>query len=48
MRDRGNRDEPRVIPLIGPRTPEQLENLLPALDLKLSAEQMQRLADTGA
>jgi aryl-alcohol dehydrogenase-like predicted oxidoreductase len=41
-------DSPRVIPLIGPRTPEQLENLLPALDRKLSAEQMQRLENTAA
>ena len=28
-------DSPRVIPLIGPRTYDQLENLLPALDVKL-------------
>ncbi|TQS45240.1 aldo/keto reductase [Cryptosporangium phraense] len=37
-------DSPRVVPLIGPRTPEQLENLLPAADVKLSADQLARLS----
>ncbi|AGZ43337.1 aldo/keto reductase [Actinoplanes friuliensis] len=35
---------PRVIPLIGPRTPEQLESALQALDVKLTEDQLQRLA----
>ena len=39
---------PRVLPLIGPRTPEQLEDLLPALDVKLTGEQLTRLDDAGA
>jgi len=39
---------PRVLPLIGPRTPEQLENLLPALDVKLTGEQLTRLDAAGA
>jgi aryl-alcohol dehydrogenase-like predicted oxidoreductase len=34
---------PRVIPLIGPRTPEQFEASLPALDVKLTPEQLARL-----
>ncbi|BCJ56197.1 aldo/keto reductase [Actinoplanes sp. NBRC 14428] len=34
---------PRVLPLIGPRTPEQFEDALPALGLKLTAEQLARL-----
>jgi aryl-alcohol dehydrogenase-like predicted oxidoreductase len=40
-------DSPRVIPLIGPRTPEQFEALLPALDVKLSEEQINRLERAG-
>jgi aryl-alcohol dehydrogenase-like predicted oxidoreductase len=39
---------PRVLPLIGPRTPGQLENLLPALDLKLGEEHLTRLDTAGA
>jgi aryl-alcohol dehydrogenase-like predicted oxidoreductase len=39
---------PAVIPLIGPRTPEQFENVLPALDVKLTAEQLDRLDRAGA
>ena len=39
---------PRVIPLIGPRTPEQLAAALPALDAKLSGEQLARLDAAGA
>ncbi|MBM2616662.1 aldo/keto reductase [Actinoplanes sp. LDG1-06] len=35
---------PRVLPLIGPRTPEQFEAALPALDVKLSEDQLERLA----
>ncbi|MEV4701938.1 aldo/keto reductase [Actinoplanes sp. NPDC049316] len=34
---------PRVLPLIGPRTPRQLEDALPALDVKLTPEQLSRL-----
>jgi aryl-alcohol dehydrogenase-like predicted oxidoreductase len=34
---------PRVIPLIGPRTPDQFEASLPALDVKLTPEQLDRL-----
>jgi aryl-alcohol dehydrogenase-like predicted oxidoreductase len=39
---------PAVVPLVGPRTPEQLENVLPALDIKLTAEQLDRLDAAGA
>lgn len=39
---------PRVLPLIGPRTPEQFEDALPALDVKLSGEQLTRLDEAGA
>jgi aryl-alcohol dehydrogenase-like predicted oxidoreductase len=39
---------PRVLPLIGPRTPEQLDDLLPALDVKLTEEQLARLDAAGA
>jgi aryl-alcohol dehydrogenase-like predicted oxidoreductase len=42
-----HQSDPRVIPLIGPRTPEQLESLLPALDIKLTGEQLTRLDDAG-
>jgi aryl-alcohol dehydrogenase-like predicted oxidoreductase len=42
-----HQSDPRVIPLIGPRTPEQLEALLPALDVKLTGEQLTRLDDAG-
>ena len=41
-------NSPRVIPLIGPRTPEQFEALLPALDVKLSDQQLTRLETAGA
>nr|WP_296075127.1 aldo/keto reductase [uncultured Actinoplanes sp.] len=43
-----HQDAPRVIPLAGPRTPEQFEAMLPALDVKLSAEQLTRLEQAGA
>jgi aryl-alcohol dehydrogenase-like predicted oxidoreductase len=39
---------PRVVPLIGPRTPEQFEALIPALDVKLTPEQIERLNAAGA
>jgi aryl-alcohol dehydrogenase-like predicted oxidoreductase len=35
---------PRVVPLIGPRTPDQFEAALPALDVKLTDDQLARLA----
>jgi aryl-alcohol dehydrogenase-like predicted oxidoreductase len=38
---------PRVVPLIGPRTPGQLASALPALDLRLAAEQLDRLDSAG-
>ena len=39
--------DPRVVPLIGPRTPEQFEAALPALDVKLTADQLDRLDAAG-
>ncbi|MET0418252.1 MAG: aldo/keto reductase [Actinoplanes sp.] len=39
---------PRVLPLIGPRTPQQFEDALPALDVKLTGEQLSRLDQAGA
>jgi aryl-alcohol dehydrogenase-like predicted oxidoreductase len=42
-----HQSSPRVIPLIGPRTGEQLDNLIPALDVKLTGEQLTRLDDAG-
>jgi aryl-alcohol dehydrogenase-like predicted oxidoreductase len=39
---------PRVLPLIGPRTPEQFDNLIPALDVKLDDDQLARLDAAGA
>jgi aryl-alcohol dehydrogenase-like predicted oxidoreductase len=41
-------ESPRIIPLIGPRTPEQFEQVLPALDVKLTADQLDRLDRAGA
>lgn len=38
---------PRTVPLIGPRTPEQFEAALPALDLKLDEDQLRRLDAAG-
>ncbi|GAA0579908.1 aldo/keto reductase [Paractinoplanes ferrugineus] len=43
-----HRSEPRVLPLIGPRTTQQFEDALPALDVKLSDEQLDRLDRAGA
>lgn len=43
-----HRTAPRVLPLIGPRTPEQFEDALPALDVKLSDDQLARLDAAGA
>lgn len=39
---------PQVLPLIGPRTPEQFEAALPALDVKLTDDQLARLDSAGA
>jgi len=38
-----HRPGPRVVPLIGPRTPDQFEDLARALEVKLTAEQLERL-----
>ncbi len=38
---------PRVVPLIGPRTPEQFEAALPALHIKLTDDQFTRLTAAG-
>jgi aryl-alcohol dehydrogenase-like predicted oxidoreductase len=43
-----HQDDPVRIPLIGPRTVEQFEAALPALDLKLTDEQLRRLNVAGA
>jgi aryl-alcohol dehydrogenase-like predicted oxidoreductase len=40
--------EPVMVPLIGPRTYEQYENLLPALSVKLSGDQLARLDAAGS
>jgi aryl-alcohol dehydrogenase-like predicted oxidoreductase len=39
---------PRLVPLIGPRTVEQYEAALPALDVKLTCDQLDRLDHAGA
>jgi aryl-alcohol dehydrogenase-like predicted oxidoreductase len=39
--------DPELVTLIGPRTFEQYENLLPALSVKLSADQLDRLSGAG-
>jgi aryl-alcohol dehydrogenase-like predicted oxidoreductase len=39
-----NQTAPHVIPLIGPRTPDQFEASLPALTVKLTDDQLTRLA----
>jgi aryl-alcohol dehydrogenase-like predicted oxidoreductase len=41
-------DDPRVLPLTGPRTPEQYTAALPSLDVRLTPEQLRRLDDAGA
>jgi aryl-alcohol dehydrogenase-like predicted oxidoreductase len=43
-----NQRSPRVIPLIGPRTPEQFEDAVPALGVRLSEDQLKRLEEAGA
>ena len=39
---------PRTVPLVGPRTPEQFEAALAALDVKLDEDQLRRLDAAGA
>lgn len=41
-------DSPTMVPLIGPRTPEQLAAALGALDIKLTGDQLARLDAAGA
>lgn len=43
-----HRTSPRIVPLIGPRTPEQLQAALPALGVKLTEEQVAHLDVAGA
>ncbi|WP_430791946.1 aldo/keto reductase [Actinoplanes sp. G11-F43] len=43
-----HQSSPPVLPLIGPRTPEQFENLIPALGIKLEAGHLARLDSAGA
>ncbi|GAA2656210.1 aldo/keto reductase [Paractinoplanes durhamensis] len=43
-----HQSSPRVLPLIGPRTTQQFEDAIPALDVKLSGEQLDRLDAAGA
>ncbi|WP_250008435.1 aldo/keto reductase [Actinoplanes sp. M2I2] len=43
-----HQEAPPVLPLIGPRTREQFEAALPALDVKLSDDQLERLDRAGA
>jgi aryl-alcohol dehydrogenase-like predicted oxidoreductase len=40
--------DPRLVTLIGPRTPEQYATALPALDITLTDDQLTRLAEAGA
>jgi aryl-alcohol dehydrogenase-like predicted oxidoreductase len=42
-----HQNAPTVLPLIGPRTPEQLDAALGALDIKLSDEHLTRLDEAG-
>jgi aryl-alcohol dehydrogenase-like predicted oxidoreductase len=41
-------EEPTIVPLIGPRTPAQYAAALPALDVKLTPDQLTRLDAAGA
>jgi aryl-alcohol dehydrogenase-like predicted oxidoreductase len=43
-----HQESPRVLPLIGPRTREQFDDALPALDVKLTDDQLRRLDNAGA
>jgi aryl-alcohol dehydrogenase-like predicted oxidoreductase len=48
LRERGRRFAGALIPIIGPRTPQQLEDYLAALDLELTAEQYDQLSHASA
>jgi aryl-alcohol dehydrogenase-like predicted oxidoreductase len=41
-------ESPRIVPLIGPRTLDQYRSALPALEVKLTGEQLARLDAAGA
>ncbi len=43
-----HRTDPELVTLIGPGTPEQLETALAPSDIKLSADQLDRLDKAGA
>jgi aryl-alcohol dehydrogenase-like predicted oxidoreductase len=43
-----HQDNPVRIPLVGPRTVEQFDSMLPGLDVKLTEEQLSRLDVAGA
>lgn len=43
-----HQSDPTVIPIAGPRTLEQYDEAIAAVDLKLSADQLSRLNDAGA
>lgn len=43
-----HQDTPRTVPIIGPRTWEQYEAAMPALDITLTGEQLSRLDAAGA
>ena len=46
--ERGRRSATAVVPIIGPRTPDQLDAYLRALDLGLADEHSQRLENVSA
>jgi aryl-alcohol dehydrogenase-like predicted oxidoreductase len=43
-----HQSKPTIVPLTGPRTVEQYESSIPALDVKLTTEQLARLDTAGA
>ncbi|WP_189081514.1 aldo/keto reductase [Mangrovihabitans endophyticus] len=43
-----HQDAPTVVPLVGPRTPDQLDDALGALEVKLTPDQVERLTAAGA
>ncbi|MFF3444550.1 aldo/keto reductase [Streptosporangium sp. NPDC002721] len=47
LRELGARATTGYVPIIGPRTPAQLEDYLGALDVRLDAEQFRRLDEAG-
>ncbi|MFC4592459.1 aldo/keto reductase [Sphaerisporangium corydalis] len=48
LRERADRATTAFVPVIGPRTLEQLDDYLGALDVRLDEEQYRRLSDAGA